>query len=185
MGFTMTAKLVSNVDDVAASGARLARGLPGMDNAMYALSWLGDDGRVWFAASAFEGVRRGRPVPWFLHSVAWLGLESALVNLVMKRIVRRPRPAASARRDPAHDLRIPTDTSFPSGHAASAATMSILLSDGSPLAPVYLPLAVGIGASRVYVGVHHGTDVLVGWGVGALCGFLGRATARRLDHQLR
>jgi undecaprenyl-diphosphatase len=145
---------------------------------MYRLSWLGDDGRVWFVAAAFEAVRRGRPLPRFLHSVAWLGVESAVVNLVVKKVVRRPRPLDQ--REHARDLRIPTDTSFPSGHAASAATMAVLLSHDSPMAPVYLALAAGIGASRVHVGVHHGSDVVVGWAVGTVFGAIGRRSGRHL-----
>lgn len=176
--------VVATIDELAVAGATRARAVPGMDGAMYALSWLGDDGRVWFAAAALEAVRNGRPLPRFLHSVAWIGFESAMVNLVIKKLVRRPRPAAFAEQERAHDLRIPTDTSFPSGHAASAGTMSVLLADGSPLAPVYFTVAAGVGVSRVYVGVHHGTDVVVGWAVGAVFGILGRATSRRLDRLL-
>ncbi len=155
---------------------------PAVDRAMYLLSQVGDDGRVWIAAAALEAVRRDRPVARFLHAVVWLGLESAVVNLGIKRLVRRPRPAAMAGRVHAHDLRRPTDTSFPSGHAASAATMAVLLSDGSPLAPAYGALAVGIGVSRVHVGVHHGSDVAAGWILGALFGLLARRTA---DEMLR
>ncbi len=177
-------RVAARLDALAAARADRARALPGVDLVMYRMSWLGDDGRVWFAAAALEAVRRGRPLPWFLHSVVWIGLESAAVNLVLKRLVRRPRPSAHAERVHGRDLRIPTDTSFPSGHAASAATMSVLLSQDSPLAPLYLAVAAGIGSSRVYLGLHHGTDVAVGWAVGGAFGVLGRMSARRLERQL-
>ncbi|MFZ4519221.1 MAG: phosphatase PAP2 family protein [Microthrixaceae bacterium] len=151
---------------------------PSVDRLMYLLSGLGDDGRIWIGAAAFEALRRDRPGARFLHSVAWLGIESAVVNLGMKRLVRRPRPAGG--REHTHELRRPTDTSFPSGHAASAATMAVLLSEGSPLAPAYGLLAVGIGVSRVHVGVHHGSDVAAGWAVGVLFGLLARRTGAEL-----
>lgn len=143
---------------------------------MYTLSRLGDDGRVWVAASAVEAFRSPQPSRRFLHAVAWLGIESAVVNGVLKRIARRPRPQPLTEHE--HKLRIPTDTSFPSGHAASAATMATILSEGSPLAPVWLGLAAGIGASRVHVGVHHATDVLAGWAVGVAFGLVARSTRR-------
>ncbi|MEZ5239905.1 MAG: hypothetical protein R2716_13465 [Microthrixaceae bacterium] len=47
---------------------------------------------------------------------------------------------------------MPADTSFPSGHAASGALMAVILSESSPMAPVWVLLALGIGASRAHVG---------------------------------
>jgi undecaprenyl-diphosphatase len=79
-----------------------------------------------------------------------------------------------------HRLRIPVDTSFPSGHASSSATMAVLLSERTPFAPLWAGLAVGIGASRVHVGVHHGSDVVAGWAVGVVFGLLGRLSRRRV-----
>lgn len=164
------------IDDAAARRALALRRRPVANRAMYTLSRLGDDGRVWVAASAVEAFRSPQPSRRFLHAVAWLGIESAVVNGVLKRIARRPRPQPLTEHE--HKLRIPTDTSFPSGHAASAATMATILSEGSPLAPVWLGLAAGIGASRVHVGVHHATDVVAGWAVGVAFGLVARSTRR-------
>jgi membrane-associated phospholipid phosphatase len=50
----------------------------------------------------------------------------------------------------------------------------VLLSEDSPLAPIWIALAAGIGASRVHVGVHHGSDVAAGWGVGVGFGLVAR-----------
>ena len=144
-----------------------------LDRAMYVLSACGDDGRFWLVASAVEAARVRSPSR-FLVLVGWLGAESALVNLVIKRVARRPRPDVVT--DHEFWLRIPTDTSFPSGHAASSALMAVLLSEGSPFAPLWVVMAAAIGASRVHVGVHHGSDVVAGWALGAGLG----ASARRL-----
>lgn len=165
------ARLVVRFDDAAAALALRARQRPSLDRAMYLLSAGGDDGRVWFAAAAVEAARVRSPRR-FLVLVGWLGIESAVVNLGIKRMARRPRPDAVTEHE--HRLRIPTDTSFPSGHAASSAVMAVLLSEDSPLAPLWVALALGIGASRVHVGVHHGSDVVAGWGVGAAFGLLAR-----------
>jgi undecaprenyl-diphosphatase len=74
--------------------------------------------------------------------------------------LRYPQPEAL--------VRIPHDGSFPSGHAATSFAAAVLLSFVAPrLAPAFLLLAVAIGFSRVYVGVHYPLDVLAGALLGA------------------
>jgi undecaprenyl-diphosphatase len=158
---------VERFDDAAAALALRSRRVRALDRTMYTLSSWGDDGRVWFVASAVEAARV-RSARRFVVLVGWLGVESAVVNLGLKRVARRPRPETVT--DHEFWLRIPSDTSFPSGHAASSALMAVLLSEDSPFAPIWVALAAGIGASRVHVGVHHGSDVAAGWMVGALMG---------------
>jgi undecaprenyl-diphosphatase len=61
----------------------------------------------------------------------------------------------------------PDPFSFPSGHAAAALSIAIPLFLALPLAlgaPI-LVLALLIGASRCYLGVHYPADVLMGWGL--------------------
>lgn len=169
--------LVQLIDDRSAAVALAARRRPVLHRGMYLLSRCGDDGRIWFLATAVEAWRT-RSARRAVHDLVWLGLESAVVNLVVKRIARRPRPDVVTLHE--HRLRIPVDTSFPSGHASSSATMAVLLSERSPLAPLWAGLAVGIGASRVHVGVHHGSDVVAGWAVGVVFGLLGRVSRRRV-----
>jgi membrane-associated phospholipid phosphatase len=164
--------MVEQFDDAVARFVLSLRRRPGPNRAMYALSSLGDDGRVWVAAAAVESLRARRPLHTFGHAMVWLGIESALVNGPMKMLVRRPRPDAPTEHE--HRLRIPGGTSFPSGHAASAATMATVLSAHSPFAPLWYLLAAGVGASRVHVGVHHASDVLAGWAVGAAIGSVAR-----------
>lgn len=172
----MVGPTVERFDDRAAALALRARRSPAISRAMYTLSMLGDDGRVWIVAAAVEAVRDGRSTARFTHGVAWLGVESVVVNLAIKKVAHRPRPDGITEHE--HRLRIPKDTSFPSGHAASAATMAVILSEGSPLAPLWTGLALAIGASRVHVGVHHGSDVVAGWLIGAAFGVAARRTRR-------
>jgi undecaprenyl-diphosphatase len=103
--------------------------------------------------------------------MAWLGIESALVNGPAKGAVRRQRPVPIV--DHRFPLRRPGTSSFPSGHAASAATMAMVLSEDG-LAPLWWSLALTIAASRVYVGVHHATDVAAGLAIGATIGYAAR-----------
>ena len=76
---------------------------------------------------------------------------------------------------------MPTSTSFPSGHSASALAFAVAVGDVLPA--LRLPLraaAATVAFSRVYTGVHYPGDVLVGAATGAVLGRLvGRAVTRR------
>ncbi len=80
----------------------------------------------------------------------------------------RRRPAASEL--PAYQ-RIdhpPTSSSFPSGHAASAAAFATAVAMESPrTAAVVAPVAVAVAYSRVHVGVHWCSDVVAGAALGS------------------
>jgi undecaprenyl-diphosphatase len=65
----------------------------------------------------------------------------------------------------------PHDPSFPSGHTTVAFACATVLSYFAPkLAPVLFLLALAIGFSRIYVGVHYPLDVLGGAALGVLVG---------------
>ena len=110
--------------------------------------------------------RRWRDMLFILAAV---GAGSALVNLV-KLALRRVRP------DVVPHLTAEVTFSFPSSHAAVSimtyGALAILGAHGMPhlrrFAPVVAGLlALAIGATRLYLGVHYPTDVLAGWMFGA------------------
>ena len=75
---------------------------------------------------------------------------------------------------------MPSSTSFPSGHSASAAAFAIAVGDVLPKLRLPLRTAAAVVAfSRVYTGVHYPGDVLVGAAVGALVGRATSIMARR------
>jgi undecaprenyl-diphosphatase len=101
---------------------------------------------------------------------------SHLAVQVLKRTVARPRPCDALGR-PLAEIALPDPFSFPSGHAAAATALGGTITIAHPLlAPVVLPLAALIAASRITLRVHHVVDVVVG----ALLGLTGAVGAAAL-----
>jgi membrane-associated phospholipid phosphatase len=152
---------------------RHLRDRPAMDRLMYGASAVGDHGFLWVTLAAVQEARRPtRQLQPMLRAWAGLGIESALVNGPVKWMFRRTRPAPEEPR-PWH-LRQPRTSSFPSGHASSAFFGAALLRDGDPLWPLYYAAALVVAASRVYVKVHHASDVVGGIAIGVVLGELTR-----------
>ncbi|MDT7935324.1 MAG: phosphatase PAP2 family protein [Sphingomonadaceae bacterium] len=104
--------------------------------------------------------------------IACATISGTLVGQVLKHAFGRQRPTIVPRLVEIHTL------SYPSGHALNSAVIYLTL--GAILARteaqlrtrVYvltasMTVALLIGISRVYAGVHWPTDVLAGWAVGA------------------
>lgn len=93
------------------------------------------------------------------------------VYLLLKNLIRRPRPADAI--DSLSAFIQPSDKfSFPSGHTAGAFVMATLVTAHYPLcAPVAYPLAMMVGVSRVMLGVHYPTDIAAGAFLGVSCAF--------------
>ncbi|MGH9246690.1 MAG: phosphatase PAP2 family protein [Acidimicrobiales bacterium] len=148
------------------------RGHPTTDKTMYALSELADFALVWHLIGASRALRSDRHLKEAVRLSALLGLESVLVNGLVKSLFRRVRPL----RDTPHPfpLRRPLSSSFPSGHASSGFTAASLLGEASRAAPLYYGLASAIALSRVYVKIHHASDVVGGVATGLVLGRLAR-----------
>jgi undecaprenyl-diphosphatase len=62
--------------------------------------------------------------------------------------------------------------SFPSGHSTTAFAVAVCLGSFFPeILPALLILAANVAISRVIIGVHFMSDVVVGSGLGALIGY--------------
>jgi undecaprenyl-diphosphatase len=131
------------------------------------------DGVVWYvlmvALPLIYGVR-GLQVAMGLLATGAAGL---VVYKLLKRIFVRERPFI--RHAGISLAQAPLDRySFPSGHTLHAVSFSWQLCAAFPeLAPIVVPLAVAIAASRVVLGLHYPTDVLVGALIGVGFGAIG------------
>lgn len=141
----------------------------GVDSLAHLISAAADRSKLWVAIAVLRALRRqpgdGRAA---VRAVAVVGVESAVVHAVVKRAFRRRRPSSTA--SLRFGVRRPPSSSFPSGHAASAATAAVLLSDDTAWTVPLACLAVGVGWSRIQTRLHHPTDVLAGWMLGTALG---------------
>jgi undecaprenyl-diphosphatase len=151
------------------------RGRPVADRLFYGASAVGDHGLIWLILCAARALRGKEDRRYALRAAVGVGIESVLVNLVIKSIFGRRRPVEVGTRP--LPLRRPLTSSFPSGHATSAFCAATLLSEDDPLGPLYYGVALVVAWSRVYVRIHHASDVLAGIGVGVLLGRAGRRLA--------
>jgi len=100
-----------------------------------------------------------------VHQAARLALMtvvlSHLVVQLVKRTVARHRPAKVVRL--VSLVREPDCFSFPSGHATASMSVALVYGVALPvLAVPLLVLAMLVGFSRIRLGVHYPSDVLVG-----------------------
>jgi undecaprenyl-diphosphatase len=149
------------------------RGRPGADWVAYAASQAADYSLAWHVISVAMAATHPQKRNHSARLAVALGVESVLVNGVIKRLTKRERPALLAAA--AYTVRRPKTKSFPSGHASSAALAAVLLSDAMPrLRPLWLVLAATVAASRVHNRMHHASDVVAGAALGAAMGLAAR-----------
>ncbi|HVL85685.1 MAG TPA: phosphatase PAP2 family protein [Pseudonocardia sp.] len=163
-------RLADEVIDTDRAISRRIAALPPspLDRAMKALSTAANHSVLWFAVAALLGARRGAGRRAAYRGVLSIGLASATANALLKPLLPRRRPAAAEL--PAYQklANPPRSSSFPSGHAASAGAFATAVALESPrLGTTVAPLAATVAYSRMHVGVHWTSDVLVGAAVGA------------------
>lgn len=171
--------LVDRFDERVDALLEQLRGHPAADRLFTTASHVGDFSLVWHLIGIIRGGVLRRP-DQTLVLAALLGVESLLVNQGVKRRFRRERPTETG--DDRLRVRRPRTSSFPSGHASSAAFAAMVLSgwDGPRLGALWWKVAAIVGVSRAYVRIHHGSDVVAGAVLGALLGAAARRVARRL-----
>jgi membrane-associated phospholipid phosphatase len=130
-------------------------------------SRLGNYGLGWMAAGVAVGAAKGSPR--LAAELPAVVLAAFGLNVAVKRAVGRSRPLSDAVTP--HLINAPGSSSFPSTHAATAAAGAVAIGARDPaLLPVVVTAAVAMAASRVYLGVHHGSDIAAGLVLGAATG---------------
>lgn len=110
-----------------------------------------------------------------------------VVNFTVKPLVARARPWLVIENfvnlvpegDP---------NSFPSGHTNAAFAFAVAVCMSAPkkwMKVTAVCMAVVMGLSRLYVGVHFPSDVLAGAVIGSLCGLLGAWAVRKAWEKVR
>ena len=139
---------------------------------MLDLTALGDTATLTIVvlfAAGFAAASKKAALAAFLVAEATLGTS---ITTLVKPWFGRARPDVVEHWAPF------SSASFPSGHSANSAvvylSLALLAAQWAPTRPARLflvgaaiALVVGIGFSRVFLGVHWPTDVFAGWALGS------------------
>lgn len=137
------------------------------DHALTVITRSADKARLWWVVAGALATRRGAPRRAALRGIGSIGFASLAASFVAKELLPRRRPAASAVPEHRRLARRPDSSSFPSGHAASAAAFVTGAFQESPsVGLALLPLAAAVAYSRVHTGVHWPSDVGAGAALG-------------------
>lgn len=149
---------------------------PATAKAARTLSYFGEHDLGWLGVAAVgTSVDKQRHRKWLALGAGTLAAHAATV--VLKRIVRRPRPADGRLEI---GVKTPSQLSFPSSHAANTAAAAAHLADitGAKWPWALVPVMM---ASRNVLGVHYPTDTLAGAALGAGAAKLAIAAERQIS----
>lgn len=160
----MTATPASALTALDATVLRRTRALLGDTAAVpvaRGLSHAGEHALGWLALGAAGWLSGHRRQEWAVGTAGVVAAHAA--GVVVKRVVRRPRPALP---DVPALVSTASRLSFPSAHSCSTAAAVVGF---GPLVgrPALVSVTAAMLVSRVLLGVHYPSDVLAGAALGA------------------
>ncbi len=164
-----TPEPVRRFDDAVDRAFEPLRTIPVINRTAYLASESAHNSVLWHVIGITMAIvrpdLRGRAV----RMAVTLGIESILVNGIIKPLIGRERPGNWEVDE--HQARRPKTSSFPSGHASSAVVAATMLHDAVPRGRVvWWGLALGVATSRIHTRMHHASDVLAGAAIGRVIG---------------
>ncbi len=140
------------------------------DEGLKRLTRTANHSLLWLAVAAVLFSRKGATRRAALRGVAAIGGASLTINAMAKPLLPRRRPAwedVLVPRRLRRDER-PSSSSFPSGHAASAAAFTTAVTmECPPVGLAVAPVAAVVAYSRLHTGVHYPSDVVAGMLLGS------------------
>jgi membrane-associated phospholipid phosphatase len=156
---------------------------PALDVAMRRLSNSANRSLIWLAVAAGLSLTGANGRRAAARGLLAIGVTSAVVNLGLKPLSTRRRPDRDEVGVPGRrHVSMPSSTSFPSGHSASAFAFATAVSRDDPWLAIAIQfLAGGVAYSRVHTGVHYPGDTIAGALIGA---GTGQAVSTIIDRTL-
>jgi undecaprenyl-diphosphatase len=125
------------------------------------------DGPLWYVLIALLLLVGGRKGAACALQMLGVGLLNLAIYRYVKQRTCRPRPFVSCPGIRACTAAL-DDFSFPSGHTLHAVSFAIVLGYHYPWAAwIVGPFALLVAASRMVLGLHYPSDVIVGAAIGA------------------
>jgi membrane-associated phospholipid phosphatase len=135
---------------------------------------------IGLALILWRGDRRLRIA--IVFSLITVAVTDQLSSSVLKPVIARPRPCWEL--DVHLLVGCGSGFAMPSSHAANLFGQAYFFRAAWPKSAGFLiPVAIVVALSRVFVGVHYPTDILVGAAVGTLAGFVVGIVFNRLFGQ--
>lgn len=167
-------RAVSETELRALCAVQRAGRAPQVVRAARGMSLFGEHAAGWLALGALgAAVDRDRRREWLTATAAVAFAHGASIGV--KRVVRRPRPDNPLVQVLAGT---PSALSFPSSHATSTTAAAILFG-GLLRRPLVAAVVPPMALSRLVLGVHYPSDVVVGSALGAAVATAARRLAAR------
>ncbi|MEO8835899.1 MAG: phosphatase PAP2 family protein [Caldimonas sp.] len=132
-----------------------------------AVSRVGD-GWIWYAVIVCLPWAGGAVGPSAAVRMLAVGVIDLLVYKIVKRWIARPRPyrVCPGIRACARTL---DEFSFPSGHTLHSVAFSVIITAYYPMLAFFVwPFTLLVAVSRIVLGLHYPSDVIVGGLIGAV-----------------